>query len=721
MRRVLLAASLALPVLILLPSWGRYPFHPGSVYSDLLISHYPNALYIQRSLTENGVIPLWSPLILSGYPLAANPLAGLYYPPGWLALALPLPWGFNLAVALHLMWGGVGMYLLLRAEGLAERAALFGALLFEAMPKLYAHLGAGHLTLLYAVPWTPWLFLAEKSAAGAAGEAGKARWIAPGFVLGVIALADPRWAAYAGLAWLAYAVWHAPRAGWKGLAGLCARGAANLAAAGWTAAVLLLPLAEYTRLSTRAYMLPGENLIDSLPPAQWLGLVYPYLRGPAEWAMYPGGVALTLFALVVFYARLRRRAGFWVALIVVTLILALGRYFAPAAWLLELPGLSLLRVPPRALFLTGMAFAITAAWGLDVLLAALEGREEGITGVGRKKALFLFTLLAFAVLLGLAVVVLVDSPRARLQFGWGAVALMLGAGLIGAVARRKMTARWAAALFLGLALADLSAVNVVGLEYRTPCEAIDDPSGAAAYLALHGGEEPFRVYSPSYSIPQHIAAWYGLELADGVDPLILASYQGFMEAATGIEQVGYSVTLPPFADDPAVDHRGVIPDARRLGLLNVKYVAAEYEIVSEDLRLIAQKGQTRIYENLKALPRAWVQDPAVKLGQGIRSTPVVYRRPNRVTLEAGGPGLLVLAEVMYPGWSVRVDGQMGEIEAAGGLLRAVRLGPGRHVVEFAFAPLTVFVGAGLSGAAWLAALILGWLSRWGRGHASRAS
>ena len=42
------------------------------------------------------------------------------------------------------------MYRLLRAEGLEHRPALLGALAFEAIPKLFAHYGAGHLTLLYA-------------------------------------------------------------------------------------------------------------------------------------------------------------------------------------------------------------------------------------------------------------------------------------------------------------------------------------------------------------------------------------------------------------------------------------------------------------------------------------------------------------------------------------------------------------------------------------------
>ena len=58
---------------------------------------------------------------------------------------------------------------------------------------------------------------------------------------------------------------------------------------------------------------------------------------------------------------------------------------------------------------------------------------------------------------------------------------------------------------------------------------------------------PFRIYSPSYSIPQQAAALNELELADGIDPLQLMSYVGFMEETTGIPVNSYSVTMPPFS------------------------------------------------------------------------------------------------------------------------------------------------------------------------------
>ncbi len=107
MRKYFLAALFLLPVMTLLPHLNQFPFQPGADYSDLLVTHYPNLLYLQRSLFEWKTIPLWSPAILSGYPFAADPLSSLFYLPGWLALFFSLPLGINLTVLLHLIWGGV--------------------------------------------------------------------------------------------------------------------------------------------------------------------------------------------------------------------------------------------------------------------------------------------------------------------------------------------------------------------------------------------------------------------------------------------------------------------------------------------------------------------------------------------------------------------------------------------------------------------------------------
>jgi uncharacterized membrane protein YfhO len=59
----------------------------------------------------------------------------------------------------------------------------------------------------------------------------------------------------------------------------------------------------------------------------------------------------------------------------------------------------------------------------------------------------------------------------------------------------------------------------------------------------------------------------------------------------------------------------------------------------------------------------------------------------RVEIEVEAPreGWLVLLDRWAPGWSARIDGQPARILRADYLFRAVRVAPGRHLVNFAYA------------------------------------
>lgn len=681
---------LLLPLALLLPGINAFPFPAsGALYSDLAISHYPNAVFLRRALLSDQA-PLWSPAVLSGYPFAANPLSGLWYPPGWLALALPLPLGFNILVMLHLLLGGVGMYRLLRLEGLGQSAALFGGLAFEAMPKLFAHYGAGHLTLLYAVPWTPWLLasIAGKRPAG---------W-RPAALLALIFLADVRWAAFAGLLWLAYGLWRSPglrpvsfrplTVRWRDGAYLAGQGLL----AGLLAAPLALPLLEYTRLSTRAHLGAEDVLLHSLPPARLLGLLFPDFGGFHEYTLYAGGVVLLLSLLALSWKVVRRRAGFWGWTAVLSLAFALGEALPLLPAVAGLPGLSLLRVPSRALFLTGLSLAALAGHAVEHLLAGPTVQEK------RRAGLAITGLAGFALALAGGAAWLSGALPA--SYAWGAALLTAGAVLIALRLNGRMAGGpWLWVLLLAASL-DWGAVDRAAVAWRPAGETQAEGQAVAAFLARQPGT--FRVYSPSYSLPQQTAADYGLELADGVDPLQLKTYADFMESASGVRSHGYSVTLPPFENgEPQSDNAAARPDPALLGLLNVRYVLAEYDLPVDGLTLIRRFGNTRVYENEQALPRAWLQPPGTALGEEVEPVEFMSRHIGGIYVAARGPGDLVLSEIAYPGWQVRVDGQPADMQAAGGLLRSVTLKEGAHFVAFIYRPMSLYAGLALSALALL--------------------
>jgi hypothetical protein len=146
-------------------------------------------------------------------------------------------------------------------------------------------------------------------------------------------------------------------------------------------------------------------------------------------------------------------------------------------------------------------------------------------------------------------------------------------------------------------------------------------------------------------------------------------------------------------------------------LLNVGYVAAEFELQAEGLVLEGTWGETRLYLNEFARPRAWVGAVDDPLGASYRPVDELRWLPERVEVTASGPGTLVLAELAYPGWRVLVGGTPVELLAVEGLLRGVRLGPGEHEVVFVFRPVGLYFGLGLSAAALLALAGLYWRAR----------
>ncbi len=652
-----------LPVLILIPGLTSFPF-PGSgaPFSDFAVTHFPSALFLRDALFSTHQIPLWSPKILSGFPFIAHPYSGIWYPPYWLALLLPLPFGLNLLATVHLLWAGIGMRALLRQIGLGQRAALFGGLAFEAAPVLFAHLGAGHLMLLLAVCWTPCLLWA---AGRGAALSRISRLTQPGLVLALIFSADPRWAIYAGGLWLAWEFTVERGRFFQVLQRVIKQIA--------LAAALALPsiwlFAEYANLSTRAAITASEVLTLSLPLTSLLGLLIPRFGAFHEWVLYPG-VLVFVLALV---AAPWRRNSFWLGVLLVALILSLGSYIPGMQLLAGFPGFSQLRVPPRALLLAALGFSALAAQGFETFLnAEISVKRMRLLGT----ALFTFGLAFAAITAGLGSDLWINCVWAEALIGLFVILFELHL-------RNKL--KNIALPLMALMLLDLAAMDASLVRFRPASAVLAEGEDVAVYLAAQPGQ--FRVYSPSYSIPQQTAAMFGLELAQGVDPLQLASYASFMEEASGVPAAGYSVSLPPLiaSADMANANAAFVPDPAKLGLLNVEFVVSRFPIDVAGLDEIKQIDGDFIYRNDMARPRAWVE----AADGGVSSIERIDWNYNRIVVRARGPGLLVLSEINYPGWQVRVDGQATNILSYANLLRAVTITSGEHEVIFSFEPFAL--------------------------------
>jgi len=79
---------------------------------------------------------------------------------------------------------------------------------------------------------------------------------------------------------------------------------------------------------------------------------------------------------------------------------------------------------------------------------------------------------------------------------------------------------------------------------------------------------------------------------------------------------------------------------------------------------------------------------------------VVIRKysPDVIALDVRSKGgLLVLSDLFYPGWHVRVNGKEAEVVRVFGVLRGVLIGDGRSDVEFYYRPASFYAGIIISG------------------------
>jgi hypothetical protein len=700
-----------------------FVYPPQSAFSDLTITHWPNALFVRQSLATWGQVPLWRPLILGGEPFAANPLSGLWYPPNLLLLALPLTPAFNLLFVLHAAWAGWGGYRLARSAGASRAGGLLAALVLMLAPKAVAHLASGHVGLYCAWAWLPWTCQAVRRLA----ERGRAGDVAAAAVTGaMLILADVRLGFYGGLTALGYWLWVARRGSpvvrrRRLLTGI---GAGLLVAA--LVAIQALPLAAVAGRLNRGGLSLEESGIASLPPRYLVGLLVADHAGFHEWMTYLGAVGL-LLALVGLALWRDRERWWWGGLILLAGIYSLGTYtpLYPLFYRL-LPPLRWLRLPARAWFLVVLATAVLAAKGLTVL----EERRSRRSGMD-----LLAVGLAGATLAGGGWALALRLP---LNVVAAAVTWPVAGLLVALRAGRRLRATLFTTLTLALAVADLWVVGQTLYTVRQADEVLAEGELAAGWLAAQPG--PFRVYSPSYSVPQHVGAVFGTEAVDGVDPFQLADYVAFMRAATGVSLPGYSVTVPPFpevtgGENMLLAHQDVVPDLQLLGLLNVRYLAAAYPMGAEGLVPVGERDGVYLQRNELVLPRAFVvgrvdraeglegalawlgeNDPAqaavVDGGpslagpEGVRKVRIVHWAPNHVHVEAEGPGLLVLSEVYDPDWRAEVDGRAMELVCADGILRGVYLEAGLHRVRLAYWPAGLGIGCGVTAAGWACVTIL---------------
>src|SRR5262249_8650989 len=80
-----------------------------------------------------------------------------------------------------------------------------------------------------------------------------------------------------------------------------------------------------------------------------------------------------------------------------------------------------------------------------------------------------------------------------------------------------------------------------------------------------------------------------------------------------------------------------------------------------------------------------------------------------ITTSSRDPGVLILSDMVFPGWQARVDNAPAPILTVDHALRGVYLPAGAHTTSFEYRPTSFLLGALISG---LALLLLVGLAGW---------
>jgi len=677
------ASLLVLTSLLFVPP-GTLPYAPGEVVSDAALQHWPSAYYLRQSVYEYGKWPLWNHTWMLGQPFAANPLNKVWYPPQWLVLVVPPTIHINFMIYGHMALLALGMMRWARSAGYSLQAALFMTIGWGFNTKLLAHLGAGHLDIVYALAWAPWLLWAVRRLVDS-----------PYFVSAMVlaltasmcALADVRMAFFLLLAAGVYGIvllLRLPADVQKSRIVLLCGAACGVFLL--LTAVQWMPLVALSPYLTRSALTPEQASAFSLNLRRMvLSMLFGDTLGEHEIITYFGYPVMALALVTVTRWKVvgrdkRSELIMWVGLAVVALLWSLGSYgplYLPVVRVL--PALAWLRVPPRAWIVFILAMVALAGRGLDVLLT------RGILKRGMLAASA--AVVAGTLWLGFTLVRLPFLPG-QVKFAGAALAITglsiaLAAGQ-GFALKSYRSVLPAIGLLGSLVFAAQPVLTGVRFE--------DSYAQSSAILNGIDIAGCSRLYAPGFDVLGPPVAVNHALILNGVDPFQLATSAVLISEAAGIEREDYDILVPSLLEDG----QRFAPDFDQLERLQVGAVVGLEELEDERYIRVGEVAGLNVYEN-----------PMVSsIRCGLNPNGFVASS----FLVSDGDAQVVMAVPWLPGWNAEADGEtltVGKTED--GLLMINSQGYQPDQIVLSYRPITDMIGAVLSGLT-VFGLAVGWFA-----------
>lgn len=742
--------ALGLTLVFWLPIWNGAGFVGGDIYSYF----FPQKVSYSEAL-HSGELPLWNDRAGFGYPLLAESQTGIFYPPNLLLYRLLDPHSaFHVSFLLHYFLAFVFASAAAQRLGISVLASWLTALVYVYgwfPPRTcveWAILGG---TWLPAALWCAESFLASRLWRYAIGLSG---------ILAVQLLAGHFQIAWFTLLLLAVylparvfwfgndchqpsAIGHRPDTAiqkpvihsWRVIFAAYAAITCGLS----LAAVQLLPTYELKQRSQRAAVGKDHELdFGAIPPWYWTQVFRPshwyspltdreraFRESPplghsrtnsAETHLYFGVVPLLLvFIGIAGCAKRERVTQFWIVLAVLSWLYTSG-------WLLpitrHLPGFNYFQGAGRYGLLTTFAVAMLAGIGLDRFLREPEAPRKStvalLIGAVWSASIWFFLgddVAAVVSQLQISNPLIVSNSKVAATNGPLLELVRIGVLLTLVIAPlvafwgRSERASGADARFVlfGWLLLTTAVefwtisrlVTFAPIIESPPLKSLEQSPVRQALIEAAKTRPALRLFAPGANLPSTL----GIPSA----PVYLT----FGPA----EYVDESLQLPTAVGASVVPGTQQQLDwLRRVGVTHV--LCFEPPAMTSAMKLIwkgddpflnrawGRAGQPLfLYEIENSLGRL-----QVKSANGERREPNSWQltafesRANTVecTVEILEAGVLVLADLDYPGWSVTVDGRPAESIRVDGQFRGVRLESGSHRVTWSFRPHSVRWGAAVS-------------------------
>ncbi len=723
-------------------------------YRDTGRLYYPVKLYIAEQLRA-GHFPLWDPMTEAGVSLLGQVTPGLLHPATLLYLIFPFDLAFKLNHMLGPLLAGIGTYRLARRLGASDWASLAGAIAYAGCGYLVSVTGS-NLPYSIGAGSVP---IAVDAVIGFVEGPSVKRLAWAGAAVALIAYAgEPQAMLIAGLlsgAWaFGLGVPQAARAA-RNVALVACCGALAIA---FSAPAVFPAIVELRHSSRGGPLTDRERAVFANHPLRLAGLLIPralddapealeeaqtasspyteyFTEGDAEFpdSIVIGAPALLLAAAGAFA---RRRGTLLFAGGVVLALASTGPALGIDRVLFALvPFTGLFRFAEKLIAPASLLFALAAALGVD---HALAGARRASFRLGTAALLLAGAATVAALFIGRnasrLTQVLTEHGKTHSLLFATAFLRESRAGLFDCAALALVLAvialwRWHRQVpFTGFAAVCCAAsvfASCGGLLYTAPVHVVRGPFQLADLLHARAGPSPgrWRLFVNDRDPPKLI----GLAPRAAVSASTAEALLPQFNSVVGIESISPYFT----ASDPGLV-RGIIASPRTyFNLFGVRFVVempasfsprtarernfhrvglghwvGEYAVhprafvVGRATRVASiDEGVTRISE-----PSFNVRREAVMRGEGLpevldgAAAPAQWERlrPEKMVVQAQGPGLLVVGEHFDPGWRASIDGRPARVAEADLAALGVVLPASAATVELRFVPVGLRPGIALA-------------------------